>query len=171
MTNNKAEFQSVSAEKLRHTAETYLNNAVALGRVTSSRIYYDNLSKKYAGSTEVETLSGVDIKRLSNGDYIVSNEYVYGNESGDTYESTIQADLLATTFPVVTERRHNTEDAKGWTDTLDRAAGEFMMDLLAIDINKTYEVETIPATPVKIEVGILEPPHGLRDLLDKNTRL
>ena len=165
MSNNKAEFQSVSADKLRRTAESYLKNAVALGRVTSSRVYYDRLAKKFAGSTNVETLSGVVIKKLSNGDLIVSNEYAYGNASGEAYESTIQADLLETTAPVVTERRHNTETAKGWTDTLDRAAGVFMMGLLEIDINKTYEAETVPAVPkAKIEVGVMEMPAGLRDL-------
>jgi hypothetical protein len=166
MTNNKAEFQPTPADKLRKTAESYLHNAVALGRVTSSRVYYDKLAKKFAGSTNVETLSGVVIKKLSNGDLIVSNEYAYGDESGNAYESTIQADLLETTAPVVTERRHNTETAKGWTDTLDRAAGEYMMDLLAMNINQTYEIETIPTVPkAKIEVGIMETPDGLRDLM------
>ena len=169
MVNNKAEFQSTSADKLRRTAETYLNNAVRLGRVTSSRVYYDRLAKKFAGSTVVETLSGVNIARLSNGDMIVSNEYAFGNASGESYESTIQADLLETTAPVVTERRHNTETAKGWTDTLDRAAGEYMMDLLAMNINQTYEIETIPTVPkAKIKVGIMETPEGLRDLMNKS---
>lgn len=166
MTNNKAEFQPTHADRLRKTAESYLHNAVALGRVTSSRVYYDKLAKKFAGSTNVETLSGVVIKKLSNGDLIVSNEYAYGDESGNAYESTIQADLLETTAPVVTERRHNTETAKGWTDTLDRAAGEYMMDLLAMNINQTYEIETIPTVPkAKIEVGIMETPDGLRNLM------
>lgn len=163
MSNNKAEFQTISGDKLRRTAEAYLNNAIALGKVTSSRVYYDRLTKKQVGSTSVETLSGVTITRLSNGDYTVSNEYAFGNDSGDTYESTVQADLLATSFPVVTERKHATEMTVARSDTLDRAAGEYMMDLLAMNINQTYEADTQPATPkTKIEVGIIETPEGLR---------
>lgn len=159
-----AEHQNSAAENLREKAESYLDHEIHMGLVRASRLFRDGHLNKFAGHTETETMSGVTIRKLSNGDLIVSGEYAIADEGGQPYDATLQAELIASSHPVVTERRDGTNEKKHRAETLDREAGEHAMKLLAHTIDEYYGIGDGTDPVPEIDVTLLHTPEGLRKL-------
>jgi len=98
------ETLSRSIEDLRTTVDDYIDSAVANGQLTESRV---NITERFGviGSTSVETESGVQIHKSSNGGMYLYTEYLEGSDNlhlaVDVYPDPFEMTATETRFPLM----------------------------------------------------------------------
>jgi hypothetical protein len=105
MSKRPPEVQSPAAKELKREANNYLENAIAIGKVTLSKINWESRldPPRFIGTTAVTTDSGVTIERSSTGDLVVSSQL----QAKDGSNPLVTASVLESTPAVVTEQNHN----------------------------------------------------------------
>lgn len=134
------------ADLLRRSVDKYLNDAIESGEVEWSRIVMAERLGKFVGWTTVETNSGVEIIKTSDGVLVIRaiyEERKHGSEPGNYQNLEVLVELPPSGEPVVREDRrkvvNHEHTGEGGNRTLSKQGSQRVMGELTKLIWQTFE--------------------------------